>query len=291
MRPFGGIVLTVHLIIIVIKWVKTNPLPTLIITLVFLLVFVGAGASITQSFSGSSNVDFIADLFYQCKPIENASNSKDVVILRLDDVQAYTWANISMKIIDDAFTRNAPLVVGVIPKGLEEDKEMVRFLEKNSCNLEIALHGYNHRQDVPEFGAISEREARKKIEKGKTILEELTNEPIVTFIPPNNAYSIAAGLALMKSGFKTISSGGGGGLDFTASTYDFGTNELIPVKDVVDKCEKAFDRNKPCVIMLHPQDYATNGLLDEAKYSNYLMLLDELKRRNVFFTTMRDYVR
>jgi hypothetical protein len=33
-----------------------------------------------------------------------------IVVLRLDDVQAFAWSNISMKMIEDAYRYNAPIV-------------------------------------------------------------------------------------------------------------------------------------------------------------------------------------
>ncbi|MFZ2255566.1 MAG: hypothetical protein WAW59_03660 [Patescibacteria group bacterium] len=42
--------------------------------------------------------------------------NKKLIVLRLDDVQAYSWRGISMQMIRDAYKFNAPIVAGVIPK-------------------------------------------------------------------------------------------------------------------------------------------------------------------------------
>ncbi len=89
-----------------------------------------------------------ASTFIPCDELY-VSPSEHNVILRLDDVQAYGWSDVSIRMMDDAISNDMPIVAGIIPKDLAEDKKLVNFLERESCNIEFALHGYDH-------GAISD---------------------------------------------------------------------------------------------------------------------------------------
>jgi hypothetical protein len=46
--------------------------------------------------------------------------------------------------IRDAYQYNAPTVAGVIPKTIKDEVLIDNFLKRESCNIEIALHGWDH---------------------------------------------------------------------------------------------------------------------------------------------------
>ena len=100
-------------------------------------------------------------------------------MLRLDDVQAYSWRDISIQMIRDAYKFNAPTVAWVIPEKLADDRRMVQFLKRENCNIELAMHGWNHfgtpsetakLKYITEFWDIGYDEARDKIIKAKNTL-------------------------------------------------------------------------------------------------------------------------
>lgn len=268
---------------------KRSLLTIFIVLSVFGFTSFNAALAIKASLNEDSNIDYIVNLLYQCEPFQT-NDSENMIILRIDDIQAFAWRDISIKMIDEAFGRNMPVVLGIIPKGLEEDKKILNYLKRNSCNIEIAQHGWENIDDpyAPEFGDLTEEEAYKRIIKGKAVLEKITDEPIITFIPPNNIYSAGTAIALEKTGFKIISSEGNEYFDYTATTYDFDVDSLTPVTEIINQCQKGLDKNNLCIIMIHPQDYAVEGKLDSEKYKNYLELLDELKKLNAGFVKMKD---
>ncbi len=47
--------------------------------------------------------------------------SSRMVIIRIDDIQAYFLEDISIKMMDDAKSRGIPLSLGVIPKAIDEN--------------------------------------------------------------------------------------------------------------------------------------------------------------------------
>ncbi len=260
---------------------------------VFTLASISASFTIKNSLGEDSNLNYLALLFHRCEPLNYFKKEKNI-ILRIDDIQAFAWRDISIKMVNEAFKRKMPVVLAVIPVGLEKDRKIVNYLKKNLCNIEIAQHGWDNNiynnPDIPEFGELNEKEAYERIIKGKKVLQKITKDPIITFIPPNNIYSSGTAVALEKTGFKIISNEGSGYFDYTASTYDFEHHKLTKVTEVINECKEGLLRKNLCIIMLHPQDYATEGRLDEEKYKNYLKLLDELEKMDVGFVKIKDLI-
>ncbi len=228
---------------------------------------------------------------------------KKLVVLRLDDVQGYTWRDISIKIIQDAYKFNAPIVAWVIPKGLEEDLTIMKFLKRENCNIEIAMHGWDHfgtwmtgaqSQYLTEFWNIDFAEAHDRIIMAKEVLERLSGKPIMTFIPPFNIASKDAVQAIFAAGIQVISSIWTGAYDYHSSTYNFDKKRIVPVSQVLQSCEDVFSKNWLCVIMMHPQDFANSDkTLDQTAYNdNYLAMLQTLtKDPDVTFVTFESLIK
>lgn len=241
-----------------------------------------------------------AESFFCTKKVEEYDSEKEKrVVLRLDDVQAFMWSDVSRAIIQGAIDNGMPIVAGVIPKGIEEDQKIVHFLYAKRCNMEIALHGWDHGRekyargessDFFEFEQSSFEEARAAIVQGKKVLASLTDKEIYTFIPPNNNYSEGTLLALQEEGFRVNSAGDGHVFDYSVPTYNSSTQEIVPVREIMFACDRKFSEGDFCVIMLHPSEYANaDGTLNEEIYQeHYLQLLTGLRKMDAHFVTFGD---
>ncbi len=219
------------------------------------------------------------------------------VVLRLDDIGKNRYTDFRFKLVDEVLSRDMSITIGVIPYGLEEDPLLVDYLLANNRNsqLEVAQHGYSHTEN--EFETISFQEANKSLYKGVTILNRFGVFPI-TFIPPSNVYSQDTISALNKQGFKIVSAreneyffdGNLFYLGKTTETYDFYNKMFIPVDEILSECRTSFDLTNICVIVLHPQDYLTNGVLDDEKYASFVSLLQRLEEMNVISVNPRDFL-
>ena len=215
----------------------------------------------------------------------NNSINKRVIILRLDDVQAFAWGNISMKITDSVLERNMSITLGVIPRYIKDDKMLFEYLKNvsNDKRIEIAQHGVNH--SFNEYQMLTEDEAFKITNSSIVNIAEISGRYPMTLIPPYNSLNnTAVSRALMRLGFKIISN------DYGVFNYDgyimnigYSTTTstdagLVPVKDIINECNMALNKTRICVITIHPQDYATDkNLLDTEKFSTFINLLDALK--------------
>lgn len=242
-----------------------------------------------------------------CDPLAQSENNGEggYVVLRLDDVQAFMWTDISMRMMEDAFEFGAPVVAGVIPKGVDQDKSLIHFLRKYECRIEIVQHGWDHSfvdageayggeevgQHVPEFAALSEAEARVRLERGYDLLADAVDSGLPKiFIPPNNVISDEAKTAMRKLEYPILSSEGSNPFDYQASTYDFAKTEINPADEVVNTCRESIRQRGSCVIMIHPQDYVDDSRekIDPKEYEEYLNMLRMFSADHVRFVTFTE---
>jgi len=254
-------------------------------------VWYTASFAFVKSLDRGNNLDYLMFKIDRCSPFQSRTSS-DRVILRLDDVQATQFSHTTIKMVHDAFRRKMHMVLAVIPYELSSDIKIDRMLKQSSCNTEIALHGWDHGIPDPkavpfEFEALSEAQAKIRIEKGIAVLKQYTPN-IYSFIPPGNDISDGSLKALADLGIPNVT-GSQDTVNYRmTATYDFDHSKSISVSENIADCKKAFADGKVCVIIIHPQDYQTNGVLDATKYKNYISLLDTLNSLNVQTITFRD---
>lgn len=83
------------------------------------------------------------------------------------------------------------------------------------AGVEMFLHGWRHRDDAPaagfaqkhmtagegEFSALSQREAARRIDEGRKVVEDAIGRPVAGFIAPAWLYSDGAKAAVAEAGF------------------------------------------------------------------------------------------
>lgn len=242
-----------------------------------------------------NNIELVEDALYVCQPINQPENSK-YIILRLDDVQAYGWTEISIRMMNDALKKNETIVASLIPKNIETDERIVGFFKKNDCNVEVAIHGYDHsiseysNESDGEFALIDENQAKERLILAKEEVAKITDYSPMTFIPPHNQLSTGAIKALNSEIIPIISSEGKGYFDYDASTWDFRTNTFVYADKVIKDCEDSFSKgDNLCVVMLHPQDFSKDNInTDEELYKEYIKILDYIQSNNITSITFKE---
>lgn len=273
-----------------------------ILVLVSFFVWWSINKSVQKITSEHTSVLARAQSIMCTKKVEDYDAAHDKkVILRLDDVQAFMWSDVSRAVMQSAIDRGAPIVAGVIPKDISKDRKMIEFLRKERCNIEIALHGWDHgresyakgeSENFYEFEDSTYEEAYAAISNGRREVRSLANQEIITFIPPNNHYSLGTLHALRTLGFHVNSAGEERLFDYSAPTYDSTTQSIVPIDHIVDTCEKKFSQGTFCVIMIHPREYALpdGSLNDEVFADHFLQLLDQLRAMDVHFVLFKNLV-
>ena len=303
MIPSGGFSIIFHALVNLLRrdGYYTKPVrsrrdsvwATVVLLAITLLIFSAAARLLWFALSGETNAEIIADYMYPCSN-EPRSITSRMALIRLDDVQAHAWSTISARMMADAEARGIPLVLGVIPYNIEEDRQLYQLLHEKRCLHEIAQHGWDHDYvqdtEAPEFAERSYEDAYLELRHGKRVLERLSREPLTTFIPPDNQLSQGARDALLELKIPIISSEGIGRFDYGAATFDYDTDTLVPVDRIIEDCAVTVVRTRLCVVMLHPQDFTTNGSIDETKYVLYLDTLDRLQAHDYTFVRFKDLV-
>ncbi len=263
-----------------------------ILFIVFAYMLYGSSNTLLGSWKSENNFATVAEMFQECKELTpNRSNKK--VVLRIDDIQAHYAADVRQMMLEEAARRQMKTLLAVIPYNLSEDRQLITYLKKHSCHFEMAMHGWDNglekqNWDTPEFGDLHYVEAQRRIRLGKDSLKRNLDVVSTTFVPPNNEYSSATGQVLKDEGFTLISAEGEKPFDYDTSTYDFVKEELIPAERVLYECEVAIEAKSYCIIMMHPQDYRTNGKMDSKKYEEYIKLLDGLQNYGVETVTLSE---
>jgi len=305
MQPLGGLTLLINLAIILIerlnrrisKFIKLKApktpkyLPHLIVVLSVVFGMFGLLQIIYLNSGGLYGFYLLYGSQYSCEPFNINSQSDRLVIIRLDDVQAYAWRDVSEKIVEDSMAQKIPVVLGVIPYALDSDRQTLGMLRKNSCNIEIAQHGWSNDEyahNTEKIEGLEKSRIYRDVIEGKNALFSATGEMPQTFIPPTNFKNNQTLDVLKEANFSIVSSQGTSPYDYATMNFDFETNTSIPNEKMLLQCEEAFQKKIPCVIMMHPQEFATNDKFDEAKYSKFTELIDSLQERNVSFVRFKD---
>lgn len=224
-----------------------------------------------------------------------------VIILRMDDVQGYSWRDLSINLTDTVLANNMSVTLGIIPdRAFDSDSTLRHYLIEKSIDnrIEIAQHGFKH--NINEFLSLNESEAHDSILSGMDTIINLLKVKPVTFIPPYNTYNNNTTIALSKMNFSIISGerddygymNNVASLGFNTKTKNSTDNELIPVHTILDECNKSLQEKNICVIMIHPQDYSdSNGKMNNTKYMEFVKMLNGLKSLGATSITFKDLVK
>lgn len=236
------------------------------------------------SFS-EENMVSIADS-YECNTFFNQPVDLRQVIIRVDDVQAHAWREPAIQMITETNKYGFPLVMSVIPYGLDDDKIMVDFLQKQDCGNEIALHGWNNQG--AEFEHLSYEEASHRIDQGLNIFAKVFPgwQPKV-FVPPENLVSQEAEQAIFDKGFEVISAGDAGEYDAVIEFYDYRLQKFFSAQEIWSKCLLDFEEKNTCIVLIHPQELVDgSNEIDQEKMDQYRAFLEILAKENIHVTTI-----
>jgi len=216
------------------------------------------------------------------------------IILRMDDVRAYS--KLTAPLVNEILDRELSLTLGVIPKDLEKDYSMIRYLQeiKDSPYIEIAQHGNEHDEDDINITNESLLEGYGKIQRVLGVVP-------VTYIPPYNDISEES-KEIISNYFRIISKDGEvvkegekvAEIGQTIATYDYTTNEIVHIEKIILKCKESLDKTNVCVVNIHPQEYAYDindaTILSKERFEEFKEMLDELQKLDAEFKRFTDVV-
>lgn len=205
------------------------------------------------------------------------------VVFRCDD-PCISYDSVSNRIIELFIRKQVPLSIAMIPCNSNEEPYQITdslyWQNLNDSNIEVCLHGLTH-QDIDkhgEFGLLSPQETRRRIHKGKNILQPFIIYPIQTFIPPFNAINDSLPKILKEEGFCILASDKFDNIHSDDILYYPETlGHLMKQKGIWEASkESIFDNvssSDLCIIMFHAYD-----LTSEDSWQTLENLLDECKQ-------------
>lgn len=225
---------------------------------------------------------------------ESVSGSK--IILRLDGINARTKIHILERFIEDAKKVDAPLVLGITPEHLENNTELFRYLIRETCHFEVAIHWWDHfsattsvpeKQFITEFSGIGINDMMLRINRARGVLSKITHAPIITLTPPFHIISASGILAAQKSGIAVVSSVGSWVFDAPNTSNNLESGSGFIKENIIDTCKSPLKNYNICVILMHPFQFTDEGWteIDEKAYQEYLSLLKYFSENGSDFTT------
>jgi len=200
------------------------------------------------------------------------------VVFRYDDFSAKSPTQTELKIIQAFQKHKARLTFGVIPFVCAGDQhnpspqdtlaltpEKTRILKKTVQQgiVDVALHGFSHQTHqagfLSEFAGADYSSQLNKLKQAKTYLEQITRNPINTFVPPWNRYDRNTLQALEKLNFKTLSasenepSAENSQLNFLPFSVG-----LPHLRDAVQAARNSSDTRPLLIVLFHGYDFQSS---------------------------------
>jgi hypothetical protein len=204
------------------------------------------------------------------------------VLVRYDDYSAYSNLEVERRLFSEIAALGGGLIVGVIPFPgadypiaasnvspaqaiLDTDKIALLSEQARAGRLEVAVHGYSHRNNAPkglksEFSVLPAELQSRLAADSRAALEHSLGAAVAAFIPPFNAYDDRTLQALQQAGYRLLSAGG------SPTTLTNGDLNYLPgttypqnVRQVVEEALRRGHTDALVVPVLHPYDMAESG--------------------------------
>ena len=227
-------------------------------------------------------------------PVENRATP--LVVLRVDDVQDYAFKEAQLFLLSESIKDEIPLSLAVIAGYFGEDTELVEQVKLAiSSGSEATVHGWEH-EDLAQH---SLEEQIRILSDSKKCIQEKLNYDTQILIPPMFSYNEDTLKAMQKENYNLLSTCA----DLSSPGYTSNVlnipatielsdyaNEIWDMKnyqDVEVEVSRSITKYNYAIIVTHPQEFITDGELDQANVETYKSLLKTMKN-SYSFTTLKN---
>ena len=223
------------------------------------------------------------------------------VVLRYDDPSAKSNTEIETRLIETLRQYKMvctfsiiPFVYAELPGSAQSAQEWplpARKAEQLAAAareglLELAQHGYSHRDNSPpgvkpsEFAGLDHDEQWRKIQAGRTFLENALGMDVRTFVPPFNTYDANTVRAAEASGFACLSADMWRTADPTSvMAFLPATCTPVDIKQAVADARQSGDPTPIVVVLFHEYEFveidAARGTMTFEQFLANLQWLSE----------------
>jgi predicted deacetylase len=220
---------------------------------------------------------------------------KPSIIIRVDDIQDYAFREAQFFLLNHSLANHIPLSLAVITGEFGEDKEIVEMTKlASAAGSEVTVHGWKHEN----FTDFTPEEQAELLSKSKRRIQEILNLETTIFVPPMFKFNQDTLTVMNTNGYTIFSTfthnaepgliSGILSLPGTVQVSDY-YGEKWQIKNtatLIEEITASIHIYGFAIIITHPQEFLTDGELDQSKMEMYRELLEELMNQ-YSFTTMQ----
>lgn len=218
------------------------------------------------------------------------------LVMRVDDIQDFAFREAQFFLLNESMINDVPLSLAIIAGMFGEDREIVQTVKLAvSLGSEVAVHGWEH-EDLAKF---SFGEQVALLSQSRSRIKEMLDFDVKVLVPPMFSFNEDTIAAMHGEGYNiisTITDYAEPGLMLkvinipaTIELSDF-SNDTWSMKSfdsVKAEISKSIQKYGFAVIVTHPQEFVTDGRLNQDCIELYRTLLITLKENYSFKTLER----
>jgi peptidoglycan/xylan/chitin deacetylase (PgdA/CDA1 family) len=239
----------------------------------------------------------------------NKSPHYVTVVFRYDDYCSRSDTELEKRIIADFKKHNVCCTFSIIP--FVKAKNYLEFEPQDIIPLtpekiaiardaikagamDAAQHGYSHQTLQTkgwhtEFQTLDYSTQMDKLTKGKAFLEKVLDKPIITFVPPYNAYDAITIEVLEKLNFQCLSAGmEGEPVPSTSLEILPGTCNLGNLRNTIEYARKIVDYDPIICVVFHQYVFTDVETATEQEDINYKMSYDKFSELLSWVASQKD---
>ena len=226
--------------------------------------------------------------------IEN--KNPPILVMRVDDIQDFAFKEAQLFLLNKSLTNHIPLSLAVITGMFGEDKEIVETTKLAvSLGSEATVHGWKHE----DLATLSLREQLALLFRAKIQMKETLDVDTTILVPPMFSFSEDTLIAMYEEGYNVFSSSADlcepGSISKVKSVpatvemsdYTNGTWQMKGHDSIEAEISRSVQEYGFAVIVTHPQEFISDGKLNQAAMGLYTTLLESLKENYSFKTLGR----
>lgn len=218
---------------------------------------------------------------------------KRLIVLRLDDIQDFAFRDAQLFLLNWSYENKLPMSIAVIAGMFGEDTQILNAVKLSvESGTEVGAHGWNHEN----LTKLQFWEQIYVLFKAKKTLNELLDVELKLLIPPSFSFNDDTIYAMREESYKIISTC----VDFhkpndfpevrglpatvELSIIEDGLWKMKSNKSIIEEVELSFKKYGYAAIVTHPQEFISNGILDDASLTSFVSLINNLKETCQFTT-------
>ena len=215
------------------------------------------------------------------------------IIIRVDDIQDFAFRDAQLFLLKQSAETNVPLSLAVIAGMFGEDAEILEAVQLAvASGCEVGAHGWKHEN----LTNLSMTEQMNVLFQAKIRIKDLLGIDTQLLIPPMFSFNTNTISAMHHESYSIISTcidydepSVISGITNIPATVELSSlvNDVWQMKsvDVISaEVEKSVELYGYAAIVTHPQEFLSNGQINQATSESYMNLLAKLGEKYKFTT-------